>query len=98
MTWGPPRKLEITPKTEREERPVAHKKAIELLEKDVVYLVPMLRLYHNGTVVPAKDIPKLIDAFESAKRSFDIFYGDTISNLKAQAEENKKNKEGREEG
>ena len=54
-------------KKEEEKRPVAHEAAITLLkENPAVHINTLCDLYALGTVVPVKDIPELIKAFEEA--------------------------------
>lgn len=48
-------------------RPVAHEMAIKLLELNPeAHTRTLAVLYREGTVVPVKDIPKLIKAFKKA--------------------------------
>ena len=58
----------MTEKKKRSKRPAVHEVVIQLLKEDPEeYIYHFLELYKSGTVVPAKDIPKLIKAFEEAR-------------------------------
>jgi len=61
-------------KRKKEKRPVAHKRAIELLEKEPSkHLYTISKLYADrGATVPVKDIPKLIEALQQAARKMQL--------------------------
>lgn len=80
-------------------RPVAHKVAGALLREDPRrHLETLACLYREGTVMPAEDIPDLIDAFEGAyseikREALDLTYSSPVEQalcaLREQAKEAK---------
>ena len=76
---------------QEEKRPVAHKRAIEMLtENPLFYLSTLLELYAPGTVVPVKDIPELITTFWKASSEVEIKFKEVLVALEGQMKEAKK--------
>ena len=82
---------------QEEKRPVAHKRAIEMLKENPLLSLPTLwELYAPGTVVPTEDIPELIEAFIEAERK--VYYltykvVEALKEQRAEAEKKEKKKE-----
>ena len=82
-------------------RPTAHKRAeVFLGENPLGHLYTLARMYQTGTVVPVKDIPDLIKAFQGAKARMMSLVDGAIEALEKQmkeAEEKEKETEKKED-
>jgi len=68
-------------------RPVAHKVAIQLIKKQPQSAIVFAEMYRRGTVVPTKDIPELVQAFQHAKTEIPELINEAIRALNIQAAE-----------
>ena len=91
-------------KEKKEKRPVAHKRAIQLLRGEPhMHLYTVSKIYsERGAVVPAKDIPELIEALQQAGRemelSLSISVKSAVQDLQEQQAEAKKEQREKEKG
>lgn len=90
----------MSEKKGKKKRPAAHQVAIELLRENTgAHFSTLEAMYKRGTVVPAKGIPGLIDAFKNAGRIIagsQAFVKDVIQILHEQHVEAKKKGQGEE--